>query len=98
MYHPRACSRSSPKHPSAKRLSTTPRAKKRPSTLSANTGSPGAGITRFGLGPKRRGRPMLVRGATREDINAALDVANIQFRDNLAFLELEDKSGPRWSV
>jgi hypothetical protein len=41
---------------------------------------------------------MLVRGATREDIEAALDVANIQFRDNLAFLELEDKSGPRWSV
>jgi hypothetical protein len=41
---------------------------------------------------------MLVRGATREDIEAAeaaLDVANGQFLGNLRFKELEDKSGPR---
>ncbi len=38
---------------------------------------------------------MLIRGATCEDIEAALDVANEQFRGNLRFKELEDKSGPR---
>jgi hypothetical protein len=38
---------------------------------------------------------MLIRGATREDIEAALDVANEQFGGNLCFKALEDVSGPR---
>ena len=38
---------------------------------------------------------MIIRRAEESDIRAALDVANYQFDGNLAFKELEDRSGPR---
>ena len=38
---------------------------------------------------------MLIRRAGEDDIRAALDIANIQFKGNLQFKELEDRSGPR---